>query len=506
MNFRRLFLRILAVVTLAVPPGAALADVGFSSPPTVSERLARLPADNPYVPLLLRMDGLSPEERDSLAEWSREAERSRVMPPGDDHRVLMQSVADEFLRMPSLKLCQAHWRMAQGVSSSEPAGAPPFSPIRQISQLVALAIREQSPADSAKLGFKLTEFGRGFRAVPGGLVDQMIGTVVEDQANKAVAARLFDYSAAELRGLLADYASLPPALDGPSAFSEEWAMDVASLRRDFLPLFERLFHETAQAKEKRDTFTGNLRLSGLLILEEDDEERVWVTFEAKDTKTNFRLREGESHGGFTLVSIEVERKQALLRHAEGYALLDLDALTVHERSPAFQALLATMEKLNAFGDDFDALAYVTDVKARLLANPRGAEGYLADLLAARQEAFAHALQSARVTRWKDQVPWPGLVGGDRLVAFVYPAYSKIARSSLEKSVEAQLLKVAIGLRLDMIERRPLDIALDPWSGESRQPFGYEPNANGGFILRSAFETQSGVGVSFQFGDGSRSAK
>ncbi len=221
----------------------------------------------------------------------------------------------------------------------------------------------------------------------------------------------------------------------------------------------------------------------------------WVSLENELTGQYLRLRRGETAEGFTLVSVDFENNHARLRHSDGgEAILDLRAKSITEIHP-----LARLKETYAavLGDD-EATAYLDKLVHDLRAHPDGAEGYLRDILETNARAIAHTLAEARKAKSADIQPWPDLEQSNLLVKMAYAAYPKIVRQSLEKSTSEQMFFSALHLRRADLDGSPAQPATDPFA-ESAARFAHESTEDGGFILRSEFETRPDTPLRYKFG-------
>jgi hypothetical protein len=273
--------------------------------------------------------------------------------------------------------------------------------------------------------------------------------------------------------------------DGELVFMESGA------RRDLLPSLKAL-----EAELKSDgapvAFTQGFRLSGMADLGRGES---WISLENELTGQYLRLREGETVEGFTLVFADFKKRRARLRHADGgEAILDLRSKRITEIAP----LARLKETYAAVLGDAEATAFLDKLVRELSAHPEGAEGYLRDIMNTTEHAIAHTVAQARKPKFADIQPWPELEQSNPFTNMAYGAFDKVTRNAVEKSTAEQMFLSALQLRRAALGGPPAQPAPDPFSS-SGTPFAYEATEDGGFILRSEFETRADTPLRYKFG-------
>jgi hypothetical protein len=489
----------LALAALWLTPLSSLATAPDADLPPA---IAFLPDANPYRPLLAQLHRLPPDQTEALNTWLRAAERDPTLVPDQPTATLLREVTLTIATTPPSAPDVELWPTYAPPSSAHTPDTlltPPFKNLRQISQLARLGARQLSPAESTSAYLGLARLGRSLRTDEGTIIHHMIGLVLEDQSRRAAATRLNDFSADSLGQLLDLWNTLPPAREGLAMFDGELVFMESNLRRDLLPGLKALEAELkspasspGDSEESPATFTRGLRLSGMADLGRGES---WISLENEITGQYLRFREGETVEGFTLVSADFAQRRARLRHADGgEAILDLSAKRVTEIAP-----LARLKETYALVlGEAEATAFLDKLIRELRAHPDGAEGYLRDIMRNTERAIAHTVAEARKAKFADIQPWPDLEQSDPLTKMAYGAYPKLVRQAVEKATAEQMFLSALQLRRASLGGPPAQPAADPFA-ESAAPFAYEATEDGGFVLRSAFETRADTPLRYKFG-------
>ena len=101
-------------------------------------------------------------------------------------------------------------------------------------------------------------------------------------------------------------------------------------------------------------------------------------------------------------------------------------------------------------------------------------------------------------KFADIQPWPELEQSNPFTNMAYGAFDKVTRNAVEKSTAEQMFLSALQLRRAALGGPPAQPAPDPFSS-SGTPFAYEATEDGGFILRSEFETRADTPLRYKFG-------
>ncbi len=79
-----------------------------------------------------------------------------------------------------------------------------------------------------------------------------------------------------------------------------------------------------------------------------------------------------------------------------------------------------------------------------------------------------------------------------------PAIGKVARTLHKSATLSTMLQAAVQLRLRALGQFDAPPSADPWSGDG-SAFAVEKSPDGGFLLRSNYESSPGKPVTYKFG-------
>ena len=454
-------------------------------------RLAHIPTTNPYLALLAEVATPSPEEAQNLDGWLNTSVKATSSPPFGNQLKLATAIALKLARTTPPAGTDI-WPVVFNESSTEEPKVPPYAELRRLTRLAQIGARTLPPEQAVAVNLSVMQLSRTLRSQEGTLVHHMIGTVLETQAQRELAARLGQLPPVALEKLLADLSRLPASPTGKAAFAGEARYFEASLRKTYLPKLQASQTDKTDAAAKLPaaarTFSNGLRLSGVVVM---GDARKWITVDNENTGHQFRLEPGQTEDGVTLISINPAKRQALLRHAQGEVVIDLRSKVIRERPGS--ALAKLHQELRAAADrdpppsDEERKTLQEKLRLAIQKTPGGAEGYIDSLVASYEIAIEHIAEQAALPRLSDIRPWPLLDEADPLTHSALDGMPKVARSFAERDQSEAMLLAAVRHQLSPSTASPAPSA-----------FTLEPDPTGGFVLRSDFETKPGLGLTYKF--------
>jgi hypothetical protein len=219
-------------------------------------------------------------------------------------------------------------------------------------------------------------------------------------------------------------------------------------------------------------FTRHLRLSGLANLGEGE---LRISLENTRTGESFSLRLGSTVEGVELVSLDFEKCLAVIRQDAREAVIHLKSKRIVPQKTA--ALRQTL--------------------AAARAHPEGVDGYARDLFARYQSGVDQQLSLAKSPGYPADLSASAAPGIDPILAFAMPAIGKVARTLHNSATQSTMLQAAVQLRLRALGQSDATPPADPWSGDG-SAFAVEKSPDGGFLLRSRYETRTGKPLTYKF--------
>lgn len=499
--------RVLPLLLLLAATGfLAVTAVHASSPParpTSRDAVASLPASNPYREAFLRLESLPREDRRLLGEWLSPPPASPAPELPAPLRALAAELAASVRAAASHPLTTAaDWPFTPNPAAPDnPAEALTFLRLGAARELARIATRhaDELPAsESIDYYAAAAQLARQQRAA-GTLIEQISGVAAEGIAHTAVSRRLGEFSPDELRRLSVAWESLHPRPSNAEAVAGERELYLLPLAQNvLLPGLRELLADPAAGLRSDSAspdsgFTRELRLSGLMDLG-GGEHRILL--ENTRSGEHLSLRPGRSTEGIELVSLDFERRLAIIRRGTQEAEIHLQSKRIVERqSPAatLREQLAGLAVISGDGTRDDLLHQMIERARR---HPEGPEGYVRDYLAAYDEGVARQLALAD----QAQAPEPDEPPHeDPLLARTLPTIGKVARTLNNSATASTMLQAAIQHRLGHFNQAVDPFAHpDPWASASTRSFTVEPGSDGGFLLRSVYEIAPGVPLTYKF--------
>ena len=489
------------------------------------ESIRHLPATNPYRAALERLILLPDEDREALHQW--------IWPPEESQKTAALTTAQRQIARQIAAAVVAASASPSAGADDWPLALDPVEPdnpmkmkipeigrLREMSQIALKIADELPPSEAVETYAAVALLGRRGRA-GATLVQQLTGVTIESMAQAGVARRLKDFSAADLNRIALAWDGLEPAptlqeslqgerdvffrhivetivLPGLKALLAE---NPESLGKSSL---ESLGTDDSPGKATSDTVTGftrDLRLSALVDFGGGEHQ---ITLENVATGVFFTLRKDRPTEGVELVSIDFPRHQALIRHGKREAVIDLRSKRIVERERAADRLSALLKELLSEKSAADKNAILKTWLAIVRQHPDGPEGYIRDVLAAYDRITAEQVAKG------DQAAYPPPsdvadpestppTNTDPLLSMVMPNFLSVGRSFNRSATQTQMLQAAIHVRLESLGQstgRPAPA--DLWAPDGAG-FRLETTPDGGFLLRSAYESSAGKPTTYKFG-------
>lgn len=530
----RLLLLLPLVLALAprvypAPPGSApVNQTGSVAPARPAPRddilayLEGLPETNPYRATLLRLHALPAEDREALTSWTDASQDAAVPAPAltSARQALTREFSSALVALARQPPTRAEdWPILRSPDDPENPAAMMLPGVSLVRQLTRMAVKtgDTLPPDEAfAIYAAAAQLGRQQRA-GGTLIEQLTGVAVEGIAFSAVGRRLSEFSPAELQSLSAAWAALHPSPSIAQTFAGERDRFFTPIVNDILRpgLIALLAEADASDGQLADLdstedpdvgFTRHLRLSGLVDLG-DSERRI--SLEDTRTHTSFTITEGKSTDGITLVSLDFETNQAVIRRGTCEAIIHLESKRIVERRDERHAAIERFRLCLGFGlpsgasEDKGAAERLKAILVRVRRHPRGADGYADDLLSAYQENLtaqlaAAASPDAPPPDAADSVPPPSDDPFLKLIVPSFRTFGNAARTLTNAATVPTVLQASIHHRLAQLGAGSPDAGpADPWMPNGA-PFTFTAIPDGGFTLRTRYEVKHGQPATYKF--------
>ncbi|MEY4489803.1 MAG: hypothetical protein RIQ79_2311 [Verrucomicrobiota bacterium] len=533
---RPLKLLLVLASLLALTPDLRPASV--SSADEAAAYLNVVPATNPYRDVLLRLNALSPEDRDLVKNWAKQSAASSTATASTAAQSAPQLSAAQLTLVRELAAATVAAASKPALSAADwpliPNPAEPDNPAaialpavglsRELALLTVKAAESLPPGEAVAAYAAAAQLGRQQRAGVT-LVEQLTGTVIEAAAITAASKRLGEFSPEDLRQLSSAWSALRPIPSNQDTFNGEREVFFKSiLETNIRPGLHAMLAEALarESKESRavsgeksaptttstattneaetspdpDTgFTRHLRLSGLIDYG-DGERRVCLEDHSKGT--TLAIREGGTTEGIALVRIDFARRQALVRRGTREAIIDLESKRITELPPAIDRLRRLFASYEAAFTTQDKIEPDTLEKffARARRHPGGIDGYLDELIATYDRTLNKHLADADLAH--PSPPDPSAAPLDPFLAVSLSSFGPMARRVNAAATQPVILQAAIQHRLTQLD--PSSSATppaDPWAKDGSS-FAIEKTPDGGFLLRSRYEVRADKPLTYKF--------
>ncbi len=241
-------------------------------------------------------------------------------------------------------------------------------------------------------------------------------------------------------------------------------------------------------------FTRHLRLSGLANLGEGE---LRISLENTRNGESFTLRLGSTVEGVELVSLDFEKRLAVIRQDAREAVIHLESKRIVPQKSAALRLREFFAVFDSMGGKDADLAPLRQTLAAARAHPEGVDGYARDLLARYQSGIDQQLAVANSPGYPADLSASAAPGVDPILALAMPAIGKVARYLHNSATQSTMLQAAVQLRLRALGQSDATPPADPWPGDG-SAFAVEKSPDGGFLLRSRYETRTGKPLTYKF--------
>ena len=512
----------LLLIALLLAPGArsALAGDGPAASAAVAAPrdntlayLEGLPETNPYRAVLLRLHTLPATDRDALKAWSNGNQGKNEPAPSltTEQQALAREFAADLVSLSARPPTHAEdWPVLRDPADPDnPISmlVPGIGLARDLARIAVKTGDTLPPEEAVAIYAATAQQGRQQRG-GASLIEQLVGVAIENTAFAAAGRRLSEYSAADLQKLSAAWSALQPQPDNARAFAGERELFFTPIVNNIIrPGLAAILAEDAKTGESPATededpdagFTRHLRLSGLADLGNGERR---ISLENTATGLTFTIAEGKSTEGIELVSLDFKTHEAVIRRGSCEAVIHLESKRIVEREPGREraAAVARLRKM------FTASAGMPDAEGEKLLNttverarrhPGGADGYADELLDTYQRFFDAQLAAADSPEVPANPPAPP-ESDDPLIKLMVPSLGRVGRTFNGSATSPTVLQAAIHHRLtELGAASPGAAPADPWNADG-SPFGYEATPDGGFLLRSCYELDSGKPLTYKF--------
>lgn len=486
--------------------GLTICAATFATDPAKLAAFGALPATNPYREILLRVENLPAADRDTLKNWLSPAADAPAPTLTADQRAIIREVASALRSAAAAPpATAADWPLIPNPDDPDNPAAIILVGVGSMRELARLAVRaadDLPPADAIDTYAAIAQLGRQQRA-GATLIEQLNGVAIEGIAQAEAARRLGDFSAADLQHLSSAWLALAPAPSLDRAIAGE--RDVF-----FKPILDKLvvpgLRELLAANATGDEpapgdetdsispdadFTRYLRLSGLANLGEGE---LRISLENTRTGESFTLRLGSTVEGVELVSLDFEKRLAVIRQDAREAVIHLESKRIVPKESAALRLRKFFAVFDSIGGKNAGLAALRQTLAAARAHPEGVDGYARDLFARYQSRIDQQLSLANSPRYPADLSASEV---DPILALTMPAIGKVARTLHNSATQSTMLQAAVQLRLRALGQSDATPPADPWSGDG-SAFAVEKSPDGGFLLRSHYETRTGKLLTYKF--------
>ncbi len=464
--------------------------------------LSHIPETNPYRPVLHSLLAASPETQSALEAYfpvEKHSVSSGTLTP-DQQAFALELAASLVHAATAPAVGSGDWPLQPDPKAPEELFSgilPEIGPLKRLSA-IALKSADALPADQAiPIYAAVAQMSRQQRQ---GLflIQQLVGSRMEDDAIAAASRRLGELDPTALRALAQAWGGLMPIPDPRRALENERDVGFTYIVESILrPALRELLGENPPEQDADTTtsFTRDLRLSGLI---DHGDGELAVCLENTATKETFSVSSRHPAHDIRLERIDFERREAIIRRGRRQALIQLEAKTITEIgfAPAPAAVKSLDGILGLFRDKPDAEKRRAEWLAKVRAHPGGIEGYLSDLFAANDAYYERAFASARSVKASSSPP--PRPPDDPVLNAITPTVRNFLRGQEGARLHAAMFQAAIRHRLNESGGAAAPIPSDPWS-ENKEPFAREVLPGGAIRLRSRYDTRDGQPVSFEFG-------
>ena len=495
--------RLLALLLfLGVAP--LLSFAGDPAPPVIPPPeyfFRHLPETNPYRSILEHYHRAPAEDRKALRELiDARPGGTPATPLTESQQKLARELTEALTRAASAPpTTSADWPMQPSEEEPDNLIASVLPEISSVTLLAKIATRTADALPASQAIETYAAVGQLARQQRNGLlvIQQFGGIRSENEAMAAASRRLGELDAAGLRALADSWQRLAPLTDPRRSLENE--------RDRWLPFLLEAIVRPALLQWLGDdnsgpdspatiSFTRNLRLSGLIDLGGGEQ---LIGLENTATGEHFTLSAKRPAHDISLLRIDFDRREAIIRRGRREAVIHLESKKITER--AFAPVKDPAREVDAWfaqNKKFQRDAWLKKVAA----HPGGIDGYLDDLIAENERRFQAGFAAAGTPAATPSAPEPD---DDPILEFArFPVETTLRRFN-GSITQADMFQAAIQQRLAQLGETSAKPVTDPWSvgpsSDKQQPFLREPTPDGGFILRSRYEIVPGQPVAYKFG-------
>ena len=486
--------RLLPLLVLSV---LSLAPLSLGAENPHLDEIRQLPESNPYRAVLERYAALPEDVRNRVSEWSSPSENAAASKALDQaDQALVDELASALVAAAKEPLPAHAWKPVPAPETKEDffsINIPAVAPLRNLGRLAVKAAEDLPSGESLEVYAAVARFGRGHRGADT-IVHQLTGVALEGIAMAAATRRLNEYSPEELRQLGEVWRALPPPPSLEAALNvERDGMFRPMLDRFLRPALHALLALHEDAESDSPTFTRNLRLAGLLDLGGGERR---ISLENVAEQTHFSLKEGQMVDGIELLSLDFEKRQALIRRGHREAVINLESKEIVERRPDPEELRRRLGGLGMVSSSYDETVIEARWLERVRSHPRGIDGCIEDLVASYDRELARQIAHASRPIPPDKADD---TAEDSILQTTTSTLGAIARTFQGAHTQSAMLDAAIHHRLVQLGAADSASApADPWSDDGKG-FDLQPASDGaGFILASRYQVRPGQPVTYKF--------
>jgi len=485
------------LIQLLVFSALALASIPVRGADTTRlGEILRLPDSNPYRAILERYVTLPEDTKSRLSGWINSS-NAYTTPTGltDADRAIAHELASALVAASRETITERAWTFAPDHRKQDDFFAdalPSVGPLRELGRISVKAAEDMLPSQSVEIYAAVARYGLTQRSGDS-ITLQLAGVALENIALAGATRRLNEYSQEELLRLRAAWRALPPPPPIAMALNAE-------REHVFIPMLERFvrpalhallaLHDNAGSEEP--PFTRHLRLAGLLDLGGGERR---ISLEHIVEQTHFSIKEGETVEGIKLVSLDFEKRQAIIQRGHREAVIDLESKSIKERHLGPEQLRERLGGLGMISGGGDHIE--TRWLERVRSHPRGVDGCIDDLLADFDRKLARQVELASIPSPPKEED--GTADENTIVEITTSTLGKVARTFESSRTQATMLNAAIARRLLQLGSADQAAApADPWSADGKG-FHVEAASDGaGFTLTSRYEVRPGEPLTHKF--------
>jgi len=472
----------------------------YASDPEVIAAFTALPDTNPYREILIQVEKLPNGDRQALDNWLNPADNAPAPVLTPTQRAAVTEITAALRAAASSPpATTSDWPLTLNPNDPDNPAANTIAGVgttRRLAQLATRIAADLPASEAIETYAAVAQLGRQRRA-GATLIEQLTGVAIESIAQGAVAARLGSFSVEELRQLNDVWGTLHPAPSIDAAIAGERDVYFRPVVENILvPGLRELLADPDAGQPDTDPnssdFTSDLRLSALVNLGGGEHR---ITLENTRTGDSFTLVPGRTVEGIELVSLDFDQHLAVIRRADHEAVIHLASKRIIARKSAATRVREFFAGFDFFANPEEENTRLQQVLALVRAHPDGVEGYARDLLVAYQTGIDQQLALAASPLAPRTSPEPP---SDPMLAIAVPSIGAVARSFQSVATQSVMLRAAINHRLGALQGRIDPSAFsDPWQ-ETPTPFVHEPTPDGGFLLRSRYETRPDAPLTYKF--------